>query len=806
MTAKTRITLLSNAEIEELYSIPNFTDHDRNIFFSLSNSDYQLLNQHRTLKLKVYFLLQLGYFRATQNFYNFTFEDILSDVKYLTHRYFSDSQGILEGRPHRVKIKAQQNLILKLYNYNDWSTNLTSKIMAHLTELIRYYPKAPNSLRELLKYFKNEHIVIPKYRTLQDIFSKAISAEENRLNNILCNIPNDIKTKLHDITNNNETIIQLNVIRSDQKNFQYNALRLEIKKVQETEKLYQFCKSFIPQLKISKNGIRYYAELAEHYYASRLRKMSEKQQLLYLICFIYNRYQQLMDNLIITFQYHINTIMDEAKHYATTMSTQHNAELALEFPKLAKFLKWFPSKEKDVAQPTYTELAREAYNILPKSQFELIAAFIEGKTFDKKAATWNYYRKSSALFSRYLRPVMLTVGFELVDQNNNLTQLITLLKTYYSKEKYPANLKIKITDTIAVLITKRLLPYLKSESDPEYFDPYRFEFYIYWRMNHHITKGKLFCNDSISYSDLEHDLVPEEFIDNIEEISIKFGYNKIPIYCDKQLDDTLSNLELAWRETNKNIDNGINKGVEITRDENGEISWKLCYDAKEALDDSFFSYLPKIEIADLLKFIGDTMNLWNGFSHIKHRYIKRRKPITLALRACILSEAFGFNIQKMAEICDININTLRSTRQDFIRLESLAEANDIISNYIHGLPIFKAWNLLDEELLADADGQKHSTNNNTIQSRYSKKYFGRGKGISIYSLVANHVVVNAKSIGLNEYEGHGLYDIICGNKSNIPINYVTGDVIRYINHTDNTCRQLCTYYLVLFFLLKIFLL
>jgi hypothetical protein len=83
-------------------------------------------------------------------------------------------------------------------------------------------------------------------------------------------------------------------------------------------------------------------------------------------------------------------------------------------------------------------------------------------------------------------------------------------------------------------------------------------------------------------------------------------------------------------------------------------------------------------------------------------------------------------------------------------------------------------------LLADADGKKHSTNNSTIQSRYSRKYLGKGKGISLYSLMANNVVVNAKSIGLNEYEGHGLYDIVCGNKSNIPINYVTGD-----NHSIN---------------------
>jgi TnpA family transposase len=198
------------------------------------------------------------------------------------------------------------------------------------------------------------------------------------------------------------------------------------------------------------------------------------------------------------------------------------------------------------------------------------------------------------------------------------------------------------------------------------------------------------------------------------------------------------------------------------------------------LDDSFFSKLPKIEISELLKFIGDKMHLWDGFTHIKHRYVKRKKPTPLVVRACVLSEALGFDVQKMAEICDINLNTLRSTHQDFIRLESLSETNDIISNYIYNLPIFKAWNLMDEELLADADGQKLATSNKTIQSRYSTKYFGKGTGISVYSLVANHVVVNANTIGLNEYEAHGLYDIVYGNKSNIPINYVTGD-----NHSIN---------------------
>src|SRR5690606_37324911 len=73
-----------------------------------------------------------------------------------------------------------------------------------------------------------------------------------------------------------------------------------------------------------------------------------------------------------------------------------------------------------------------------------------------------------------------------------------------------------------------------------------------------------------------------------------------------------------------------------------------------------------------------------------------------------------------------------------------------------------------------------ATSESTIQSRYSKKYLGKSPGLSIYTLIANFVAPNAKNIGLNEYEGHALYDVIQGNKTNINIDMVTGD-----NHSLN---------------------
>ena len=701
MKIQERINLLPDVKINEIYNIPNLTEQDIELFFNLSKDDYVLLNKYPTLRNQIYFIIQLGYFRATQAFYNFDLEEIPEQVLCVYHRYFDEPESLntLVAKPYREIIKSQQAVILNLYEYQDWSPSFAPQIEVHLRQLIQYYPKPEVATLELLKYFEQIKVVIPSYRVLQDIYSKVLAEHEEKLNNLILAMPKDIKEALSKIIDRHHSdidadpdcqnsaicenepeeddiIIDLGNIRYDQKDFKYTALRLEIKKLQKIKPLYEFGKLFLPTLNISKNSITYYADLTHNYSTSRLKKLIKPQQFLYVLCFIHHRYQQFIDNLIITFMYHVNLLLEKAKVYAKDECLKYSSTLVLEFPKLAKFLNWFPQEE-DKQNLDYMQLSQEAYKILPKEQFSSMANFIAGKIFDKTKAQWQCYEESSSSLTRYLRPIMLHVDFILINHNSNLLELIELLKAHYAKNKNPGSLKIP-------------------------------------------------SNSSL-----------------IKDKHIKIIKNK-------------------------------------NEDGSESISWNLTYEARDPVDDGFFANLPKIEIADLLQFIGDKMNLWESFNHIKPKYIKRQKPDITALRAYLLSEAFGISLGYMAEISDLNFNLLRSTKADFIRLETLINSNDICSNYLNKLTIFKAWDLLDGQTLADVDGKKHKATTTTIQCRFSTKYIGKGTGISICSLVANHGVLNAKTIGLNEYEGHGLYDLTLGNKSDIEIDYVTGD-----NHSIN---------------------
>ena len=588
-------------------------------------------------------------------------------------------------------------------------------------------------------------------------------------------IPQAQQKQLLELITREDGISKLNIIRSDQKNFQYTAIKNEVDKALNIADLYEFAKNFLPTLRLSKNAIRYYADLAEQYAASRLRRLSTAQQWLQTLCFVYHRYQQIMDNLITSFMYHTRSTIDAAKAYSDKAMADHNSGLIVDLPKLARFLKWFPNRKHGL---THDELNQEAYKILPKKQFPVLAQFLQGNTFDKKAAKREYYLKSSRLFALYLRPIILAVPLVFYKEKSDIMEFINLIKNHYGCGRNPSTFKLPkdLEDTIS----KTMMPYLKQNPTAEQVDPHLFEFFVYQKMFHRLDKGLLCCNDSVSYCDIDQDLIGDELVDDAEKIANEFGYPKIPTYYDERLDEALVALDSAWDKTTKRISLGENSGFNIKKTKTCEQNWSLGYDRRDKLDDAFFKTLSQVEIPDIMMHIGDHIDMWSAFTHMKTRYSKKKNPVKLAINACILSDAFGIGAEKMAEMSDLNFNLLRSTQEDFIRVETLRAANDAVGNLIHSLPIFKLWNLMDDKLLADADGQKLPTSESTIQSRYSKKYLGKSPGLSVYTLVANFVAVNAKNIGLNEYEGHSLYDVIYGNKTDIDINLVTGD-----NHSLN---------------------
>ena len=123
-------------------------------------------------------------------------------------------------------------------------------------------------------------------------------------------------------------------------------------------------------------------------------------------------------------------------------------------------------------------------------------------------------------------------------------------------------------------------------------------------------------------------------------------------------------------------------------------------------------------------------------------------------------------LSKMAEVSGLSAPAMAGTSRNYLRLETLRAANDAISNATSQLPAFHLYDIQDT-LHSSSDGQRMETQINTLNARYSPKYFGLQKGVSAYTLVANHVPINAKIIGTHEHESHYVFDLLHNNTSDI---------------------------------------
>jgi TnpA family transposase len=123
-----------------------------------------------------------------------------------------------------------------------------------------------------------------------------------------------------------------------------------------------------------------------------------------------------------------------------------------------------------------------------------------------------------------------------------------------------------------------------------------------------------------------------------------------------------------------------------------------------------------------------------------------------------------------------SIKNLRIEYQQYLRQASLQAANDRISNAIAGLPIFPHYSFDLEALYGSVDGQKFGVERPTVKARYSRKYFGRGKGVVAYTLLCNHVPLQGWLIGAHELEAHHVFDVWYRNTSDIVPTVITGDM------------------------------
>ena len=96
------LSVLSDAEQEALYGLPDFDDGQQLEYLSLSETELALASSRPGLHAQVYCVLQIGYFKAKHAFFRFDWSMVEDDCAFVLSRYFHGEAFEREG-DHRSR-------------------------------------------------------------------------------------------------------------------------------------------------------------------------------------------------------------------------------------------------------------------------------------------------------------------------------------------------------------------------------------------------------------------------------------------------------------------------------------------------------------------------------------------------------------------------------------------------------------------------------------------------------------------------------------------------------------------------------
>ena len=761
-----RLGILGDDELETIYGRPFFTHEDRCNYFFLSTPEKETLQVLRSIKSQAYFVLQLGYFKAKHRFFTFDLFEVEEDLQYILKKHFANSIITdLNSIKKLTKLK-HQKLILELTNYVSCNKKERQQLEVKARIAATVYGKPIYIFREIIDYLSEQHIVTPGYRFMQDIVGKAITYEQNRL---IIIIQNNLETAdieaLNQLLNDSSGLYEITQIKHEPKDFSLGEIKREINRGKQIKHLYLLTQKLMPTLGISNESIKYYASLVDYYSVYKIKQLNEWIGFVYLLCFVLHRYQSMHDILINTLIYNVRHYIDESKSKAKEQIYESFTETNQNIKKAGQVLKIFTDDSIDIDTP-FKDVQATAFTILERQKIIDIADHISTNAkLDENAFQWDNIGKLASQFKRHLRPILLMVDFVAPSTHDPLIAAVNFLKVAFIKNKslgqYPSDYLPNqfIPDSINHYM------YNEDANGQKILLVDRYEFLVYRLLRNGLESGDIFCRDSINFQSFEDDLINDIQWQQKEKLITDTGLTVLNQPIHNHLVELEHRLETKIMEVNQRILLGTNEHFQIKK--RGDHSrWTLKYVSDpESINHSFFDSLKQIEIGSILHYVDKQCHFIDAFEHILGRYAKQNRE-NQVLVACLIAWGTNMGMGRMGEISDIDYSLLSSTSDNFIRLETLNEANNRISNAITKLQIFKHYDI-DEVIHSSSDGQKFETSINTINSRHSPKYFGLKKGIVSYTLVANHIPINAKIIGANEHESHYVFDVLYNNTTDI---------------------------------------
>lgn len=735
-------SVLEKAHQQEFEHPPLLTVSQRQLCFQINESLKPIL---RTLDLPLNqagFLLQLGYFRVTSRFFlPATFRE--RDWAFVIRRLRLTQAPIRLRTYTDSTMRYHRQLILEYMQVEAFRGKVQQHCQRESDQLVAKGLRLPAVFGSLCDYLRLNRWEIPPYSKLAHIINQSVRSfhttlegtlqahlqphQKTLLANLLLQLPGE-----DGVIPPNSPLL-LTQLRDTDELMSVRAIRHNVAQLRHLKDVYYQCLSLIQALALPDALIESYALQVMRSRGWQVKQWKSRE--LFLLCFVQYQYFYVGDVLTKTFI----TAVQEHTHQCERKQDRHRLgsyqqnleqlrKILLCYIQQAKliqnhqtppsdFLSWFIDAIDDRDQPA-TQLFLEQLPYV-EELFEQLNAQVKDVDYLERVEA-----ESLKLQTR-VGDIMRYLELHVEPHATPLREALLYYQVHQGQLSDQAPLDF---------LPSKVRSVMKNQTGKLRVSLYKA--LLARQLVRGLKNGLVYVSTSHQHKPIDAYLIDEHQWQS-QKLALLRQAGMTHLTDWSAVRDRLSiTLQAQLRQTTDRIQSGQNLFFE-KRPNN---SWRLITPTLAELEAADIDVFPQDRIVSLFEVL-ETVNRSCGFvdcfQATRHRHGPQLSTPVLVL-AGIMSLGCNLTTGRFAKAAkNISGSSLETTVRNYFNSANLERANDRVSGLIEQISRSGLIPHLETGQRSASDGQKYKVAFNSIHSTYSSKYFGKEKGITIYSFLNN---------------------------------------------------------------------
>ena len=797
-----RLTVLKDNEIELFDFPPRFTEEERSRFFVLPDENEVKFRKTETM---IGYILQEGYFMFRKKF--FLAEHYhTEDVEYVKNMLGFKRKIDIHQHYNKITYSIHRKIILNKCGYLSFSSN-KALFEKEASELVKTSLRPKEIFDALLDYLEEKRIEVPRYYLFAEIITKSLNIFENNLidilNRTLTDHQKEILDNFMDIPVDSsqppsaKNPYLITYLKNAEQSVAPGKIKQSLDDFYQIKNLHDPLSDFFKTELISNELINYYAIWvlkAKYLQFDSIEDTGRKR--LYATSFITWQYKIRQDYFVDTFLQAVQKYHNDAERSADQVFLEKDTKYKKQeqVTKIRKIISDSKEKLKEIREIAFSQtggdsekmrLIKEVLNKSGANPGDAILKELDQleNTGIKNLKNQLFHEELDKGCRKLLNRVSGILQILEFNQQNSNPEIYKAIE-YYQKK----NAKVNNSDVPLEFLGKNEQKWLFDNEGAMNYNLYKV--FLFKAVFDHIKSGTLNLLFSERYKSVDDYLVhAKRWTENKKELIFRAGLEKLNQEPQKIIEQLKNIIDNQYITTNENITG--NPYIKFNTKGIARVTTPKSSDVQEGIIPEWIgtdNYLP------LTKILSDIRYCTDYISSFTHYSVKGSKstPSDESFYAAIIAMGCNIGVRRMGKISDgMTADRLEYIVRWFCSKKNIDQANRKIISLINTLPLSVIYLENREKLNTSSDGQKYDVTIPSLHASHSPKYFGTGKGVSIYSSIdeKDRLFFNTV-ISASERESSYLLDGLFHNDDDTTSNTHSTDTHGYTETVFGICYLL----------------